>query len=215
MTRALTILVVSLVVFTVRAQEVAPATDLDGLTRALIARVTVGRGWARHCRHAEGGCEARMGAFAGYFTQSGERHGIDPWLLGAMAYRESSLNPFAHGTVGEAGIVQINPCNRMPEDVRRFIGPCMRVERTPARMAFIARRVAEEHERCSHEVGECQGPIVEHAATMLAAAIESCGGSIAQGLTVYNGAACGESDYANRVLREVEHLHEMAGGSDE
>src|SRR5262245_2689601 len=60
---------------------------------AMIARVAVatdrrtGRTIpAYHCRHAAGGCEERLAKFAHYLVDAGRLHGIDPWLMAAMAF---------------------------------------------------------------------------------------------------------------------------------
>src|SRR5690242_33084 len=46
---------------------------------------------ASHCRHAPGGCEKRLAAFADYLVDVAPRHGMDPWLMAAMAFKESGF----------------------------------------------------------------------------------------------------------------------------
>lgn len=43
------------------------------------------------------------------FTEAGQRYGIDPILLKAIAIQESALNPNAVNSVGDIGLMQINP----------------------------------------------------------------------------------------------------------
>lgn len=42
-------------------------------------------------------------------VEESEAFGVDPWLLTAMAYRESCFNPQARGKSGEYGLLQIMP----------------------------------------------------------------------------------------------------------
>jgi hypothetical protein len=136
---------------------------------------------------------------------SGGTHGIDPWLLAAMAFRESALNPFAVGGVIEGGIMQINPCRPdLPDAVRDFVGPCPRS--TEADAETRRARAERFRHRCALVLGECQEPIVEYAAGLMERALVRCAGSEEHALTVYNGGPCGPSDYATRVLRERERL---------
>ncbi len=74
--------------------------------------------FVRHCRDAQAGCPARLEAFSHYFEEAGIRYNIDPWLLAAMAFRESSLNPFATGALGERGLLQMHPKSPWGRTVR-------------------------------------------------------------------------------------------------
>ena len=96
-----------------RLDERAGPTAL-ALARALDARLTVWRSGGRrvyvgHCRRARVACRARVVALARVRARAGVRHDVDPFLLAAMALRESGLNPFAEGAAGERGIVQLHP----------------------------------------------------------------------------------------------------------
>jgi hypothetical protein len=148
---------------------------------------------AYHCRHASEGCDRRLLEFARYLKDAGEANGIDPWLLAAMAFRESGLNPFAIGGVGELGILQLHPKNARSRGVR-----------------FV--RDEWYRNRCHREPGACQREVVDRAAQLLAQCLEQCGGKLDQALGMYNTGRCGGSDtYAKRVLGEVEKLKGAVG----
>src|SRR6185312_13748780 len=104
---------------------------------------------------------------AKYLTDAGEQYGLDSWLLAAMAFRESGLNPFAVGTRGEKGILQLHPKNRHAKNLRFMQDEAYRA-------------------RCQHQAGACQREMVEQAAEMLASSINKCGGSVEQALGMYN-----------------------------
>lgn len=148
---------------------------------------------ASHCRHAVGGCEERLARFAHYLVDAGRVHGIDPWLMAAMALKESGLNPFAMGAVGELGILQINPGRRDAKTVRFIQDEWYR-------------------KRCRKEPGNCQREIVEHAAHVLSRSLELCGGDVSKALGAYNTGKCGGNRrYSDRVLLEVEDLRKTVG----
>ena len=170
------------------------------LQEALRSRVTVHvnartgeRTATRHCRRAAEGCDARLAEFARYLVEAGDQYGLDPWVLAAMAYRESGLNPFAVGTRGEKGILQLHPKNRRVQDVR-FVQD----ERYRA--------------RCQQQAGACQREVVERAAFILASSLTKCGGDLRQALGMYNTGRCGGSlRYAKGVLQERARLMQLAG----
>jgi hypothetical protein len=148
---------------------------------------------AYHCRHAAGGCERRTEEFARYLVNAGKSFGIDPWLMAAMAVKESGFNPFAMGSLGELGILQINPGRRDARTVR-----------------FI--RDQWYRNRCRREAGACQQEIVNHAAQVLARSLELCGRNMEAALGAYNTGRCGGNKrYSKRVLDEVENLRRAAG----
>lgn len=147
----------------------------------------------QHCRHAAEGCDARLAEFARYLNDAGEQYALDPWLLAAMAYRESGLNPFAVGMRGEKGILQLHPKNRRAQNVR-----------------FV--QDEKYRARCQHEAGACQREVVERAALILASSLQKCSGDLEQALGMYNTGRCGGSrQYARRVLRERTRLLQLAG----
>jgi hypothetical protein len=176
------------------------STDVELLHHAMLSRIAVstdrrtGRAIpAFHCRHAAEGCEQRLGRFAGYLVSAGTAHGLDPWLLAAMAFRESGFNPFAMGSLGELGILQIHPKRRDAKQVR-----------------FI--RDEWYRNRCRREPGACQQEIVNHAAQVLARSVALCGGDLEAALGAYNTGRCnGKSRYTKRVLTEVDELRRAAG----
>lgn len=174
--------------------EADPALTLN-LARALEARVTVWRTprgrvmHVSHCRRAPRGCRARIGAFARYIAEVSATHHLDPFVLAAMAVRESGLDPFAEGPAGERGIVQLHP---------RGIGGHVR---------FVTN---EAYRRgCMRTPGACQREVLEVGATHLSDAIALCGG-LNEGLGAYNRGVCGDSAYTRRVLRERARLIELA-----
>jgi hypothetical protein len=146
-----------------------------------------------HCRQAREGCDRRIFEFAHYLVDAGERNGIDPWLLAAMAFRESGMNPFAVGGVGELGILQLHPKNPSVRDVR-----------------FVRDRWYRQ--RCRKEAGACQREIVDRAAEILARSLALCGGDLDQALGAYNTGKCGGNKrYAKRILSELEALKGAVG----
>ncbi|RLB57434.1 MAG: hypothetical protein DRJ42_00410 [Deltaproteobacteria bacterium] len=167
------------------------STD-DPIAQALAARLTIWVSrdgeptYARHCRNAPGGCEARIATLAELLEDAADRHGLDPWLFAAVAVRESMLNPAAIGAQGEAGIVQLHP---------RGAGHDMRYVQD-----------ASYREACQSRVDACQGPVVERGAQHLADAIEGCGGTRA-GLGKYASGRCGAAaTYVERMMAERDRL---------
>jgi hypothetical protein len=179
-----------------------PGNDGDTvyqLSQAMRARIAVsytktGRTIpAYHCRHAPEGCDARLSTFAQYLVDAGTRRGIDPWLMAAMAFKESGFNPFALGSLGELGILQINPGRRDAKTVR-----------------FI--RDEWYRRRCRKEPGACQREVVDHAAEVLSRTLERCARDVKDALGAYNTGRCGGNDrYAKRILAEREELLKAAG----
>jgi hypothetical protein len=178
------------------------AASVSILQSAMRERISVGhnRNGAAvpigHCRHAKEGCDRRLAEFAHYLVDAGQAYGIDPWLMAAMAFRESGLNPFAKGALGELGILQINPGRRDARQVR-----------------FI--RDDWYRKRCHKEPGACQREVVQHAAHVLSRSLDLCGGNLPAALGAYNTGHCGGSKkYAKRVLLERNELLKVAGIED-
>lgn len=195
---AVSIVLVSTLAVTLRARAEPDPVPL--LQQALRFRVTIHvnprTGFmkpAYHCRRAKEGCDARLLEFARYLTEAGQEHEVDPWLLAAMAYRESSLNPFALGGVGEAGILQLHPRSRTSKGVR-----------------FV--RDTRYRSRCKKELGACQREVVERAAQMLKSSLEKCDGDLEKALGMYNTGRCGGNPpYAARVFKERKLLLQAVG----
>lgn len=182
------------------APPAAPADDPEAaaLARAFIARLTVWtradgtRVLSRRCREGPVDCEARLTAFAGLITEAARRHGLDPFLLGALAMRESGLDPAALGRRREAGIVQLHP-RGAGRDVR-----------------YVQDRAYRE--ACQREVEACQGPVLERGAATLAASVEACG-SLERGLGRYASGHCTDRGvHPQRVLEERRALRRLADG---
>lgn len=170
------------------------------LARALEKRLTVWRTptghivHVSHCRRVRGGCRARVAAFARWMTELSREHDVDPFVLAAIAIRESGLDPFARGSAGEMGIVQLHP---------RGVGRRVRFVRSEA-----------YRRRCSRSPGACQREILEVGVRHLASAVQHCG-SLEAGLGAYNTGVCGETSYSRRVMRERARLLELAKNRDE
>lgn len=164
------------------------------LARALDARLTVWRSGGRrvyvsHCRRARVSCRARVVALARVIARVAVRHNVDPFLLAAMALRESGLNPFAEGAAGERGIVQLHP---------RGVG---------SRVRFV--RSEGYRERCARAADACQEEVVEAGARLIAASMVRCGGT-REALGAYNSGACQATSYGDRVMEERANLVMLA-----
>jgi hypothetical protein len=172
------------------ASNEAPDETVQALERALEGRMTVWRTsartiYVRHCRDAREGCEERLGTFARMIGDAAERHTLDPFLLAAVAVRESALDPEAAGAAGERGIVQLHP---------RGSG---------ARVRYVR---SESYRRsCARRPGACQEEVLDVGARLLARNIERCGG-VREALGAYNRGECGETDYARGVMSERQRL---------
>lgn len=163
-----------------------PSVHLRPSLRESLDRcVTYRSSWHRRhthvpaCRSAPKGCHRRLEHFAALFRSAGKQHGVDPWLLAAMATRETSLNPWAEGAAGERTIMQLSARHRrqLPE-------------------YWDARAI----ERCRKVVGACQEAAVVYAAAIMARLLRSCQTESAA-LGAYNTGRCGENGYVRRVLR--------------
>jgi Transglycosylase SLT domain len=146
-----------------------------------------------HCRQAHEGCDRRLTEFAHYLIDAGERNGIDPWLLAAMAFRESGMNPFVVGAVGELGILQLHPKNPKVKSVRFVRDQYYRL-------------------RCRKQPGACQREVVDRAAEILARSVDMCGGDLYLALGAYNTGKCGgNKSYADRIIVERDALKNAVG----
>ena len=52
-----------------------------------------------------------------------ERHGVDPCLIKAVIWRESGFRPYARGTSGEIGLMQIMPDKAVSDWARKHRRP--------------------------------------------------------------------------------------------
>lgn len=173
------------------------ASTREAIVRAMSVKVTFPGSLhsdhprrVKHCRRAADGCDARLAEFARYFVAAGHDAGVDPWLLAAIAFRESGYNPYAVGSAGELGLLQIHPRNRHAKNLKWHRDP-------------------KHRDRCRAEPGACQLEVVTTAASMLAEAVRSCG-ALEAGLAAYHCGACkSESTYAQRVLSMRRQLLEL------
>lgn len=176
------------------AQESRVDPSVTALARALDRRMTVWRTETRvvyiqHCREAREGCPGRVATFARMIGSASEHHDLDPFLLAAVAVRESGMNPLAAGAAGERGIVQLHP---------RGSGAGIRFVRSESYRHY-----------CEHQPGACQDEVLEAGARLLSRSIERCG-SVREGLGAYNRGECGETDYSRRVMSERQILLRLA-----
>lgn len=155
-------------------------TAQSAIERALLDHLRLERGaYVLHCRRAHGGCAARVRRMAAIFVRAGAAHDIDPWLLVALALRESGGNPDAIGARGERGLMQLHPGSRAGRDAARL---------------------------CRVRPDACSAILVDGAARVLRASIDRCG-SVESGLVRYRTGHCGEPDaYARSVLARRDRL---------
>ena len=170
--------------------------DTLALSAALRARLRLpgvpgGRRWyVAHCRAAPGGCEARVGRFAGYIVEAGRLERLDPWLLAALAVHESALSPAAESRppFRARGILQLHPRSRASVGVRFVRG------------SRAYRRA------CLLQPGACQLPVVLAGARYLREVTDWCGGDAILGLGAYGTGRCEPIAAAAAVLRERARL---------
>lgn len=172
-----------------------PGVLEDALVRALDEQLTV---WKRpdgsrihiaHCRSAKGGCRARIEALAELLVDAGRKHAVDPFLLAAMAIRESGLHPEAVGIRGSGGILQLHP---------HGVGADVRIVRD-----------ARYRRQCRTKPAACQGPVIDIGAKHLAEWIEHCG-ELRTALGGYNSGKCQINNYPRKVLTVREKLETYA-----
>jgi len=163
------------------------------LAEVLDARMLLpnGRHHIVHCRRAPDGCETRVHHFARYLTDAGDDHAIDPYLLAALAVRESALDPSAVSRVGAAGILQLHP-----RGVGRHV-PFVRDHRVRT--------------RCLRQPGACQRPVVDVGAAHLSRWLTACEG-VEAAIGGYAAGRCGGAPtHARGVLLELERLRGLRG----
>ena len=174
-----------------------PPPEAVAVARALDERLTIWRRpdgrrvYVHHCRQGRVDCRERVVAIAAVFARSGRAHGVDPFLLAAVAMRESGLNPFAEGGVGERGIVQLHPLG------------------AGSRVRFV--RSDAHRRRCARRPDACQDEVLDAGANLLSRALRRCG-SVAEALGAYNTGVCQETSYSRRVLEERQRLLQLAKG---
>ncbi|MGF1464869.1 MAG: transglycosylase SLT domain-containing protein [Sandaracinaceae bacterium] len=171
---------------------------LEALNLALRRRMTVRARetgpsiYVAHCRNARGGCLRRVATFSHIISGAARRQRIDPFLLAAVAVRESGLDPTATGAAGERGLIQLHPRGAAGRSVR-----------------FV--RSETFRQGCARSDDACQQEVIEAGAHLLSRSIERCGG-VPEGLGAYNRGVCGPTDYSRRVLRERQRLLRLAKG---
>lgn len=143
--------------------------------------------YVRHCAQVKGGCRERASALASIFEDTGKRYGLDPYLLAAMAFKESGMSPGAHGSVGERGVLQIHPRSKYSRGLRFIHSEAYR-------------------KKCLRRPDGCQKEVIDRAALLLSRALARCG-DLRSALGMYQSGQCDrERPYVQRVLREKEHL---------
>ena len=179
------------------AQEPQNQTELvaHALARAIDKRLTVWRSpsgrtvHVAHCRSEGFECRERIAAFSLMIATASLEHGADPFLVAAIALRESGFNPLAEGSAGERGLVQLHP---------RGVG---------YHVEFV--RNERHRERCASRPDACQGEIIDAGVRLLTQSITRCG-SVAEGLGMYNTGRCQETGYSRRVINERRRLIGLA-----
>lgn len=162
-------------------EHVAPQTRLGqvagSLESALLIRLRLPSGRdMRHCRMR--GCDAYAHRLALTIRDAAAQWEVDPFLLAAIAVRESSLVETARGAAGEHGVMQLHP-------------------RSPAGL-----QAARE---CRIAPSDCTAIEVGLAAELVARSLQLCG-SEAAALGRYHRGRCGADDYARSILRIRDEL---------
>lgn len=177
--------------------EIEDHSTTRALSRAFSERLTIWqrpdgrRVYASHCRMARDGCPARISAYARLITGLAREFDVDPFLVGAIVVRESGLNPFAEGTAGERGIVQLHPGG---------VGHRVRFVRNDA-----------YRRRCRRATDGCQAEVLREGVQLIANSMRRCG-DVEQALGMYNSGRCRVTGYSRRVLAERTRLIELAKG---
>lgn len=161
---------------TVSGQQPALVGSAGSLEHALLVQVRLGRDhtgpFARHCRHAPGGCERWIARVALDMRMAAAHWEVSPWTMAAIAVRESSLNPAAVGARNEHGVMQLLPGTPWERDARR---------------------------RCREAPSDCVAVEIDVAAELLARSVQLCG-SEARALGRYSCGRCEETAYSRSVL---------------
>lgn len=174
--------------------------SVDQLAAVLLAestipstRATKPRCWSA-LKRAPGGCAAELRSYAEAFVAAGEAHGLDPWLLAAVAWRESRWIAGSNGVAHERGIMQIHPSRPDARGLPIFDD--------------------REWLQCRRVVGQCQAPVIDVAAGILRRATKRCG-DVAGGLAAYQSGRCDSEPgrkYATRVMATRDRLSTLRGG---
>lgn len=158
--------------------------DDSALERALYERMVV---WKtpkgksvtiRHCGN-EDECKERIKQFASWIQKAAIDYRLDQWMLGAIAFHESGMNPFAVGGVGEMGIFQLHP-KGAGKDIR-----------------FVQNEGYRQS--CAFEPGACQEEVIFRAARLLREGLDKCK-SPDRALGYFNSGFCQKGDYSKRIL---------------
>lgn len=164
--------------------------DDSALERALYERMVVWKtpkGAAVTIRHCgkEGDCKERIKTFASWIQKAAIDYNLDQWILGAIAFHESGLNPYAVGGVGEMGIFQLHP-KGAGKDVK-----------------FVQNEAFRQS--CAFEPGACQEQVIFKAARILREGLTKCK-KLDKALSYYNSGSCKRSEYAERILWQKNRL---------
>lgn len=137
--------------------------------------------YIRHCRHAEGGCEARINELVDEIFRVARDENIDPWLILAISFYETSFNPFDVGSSGAGGLMGLNPLQY--RTIRFFWD-------------------REYRSSCINATDACQDEIIHAGVERLEEGVRTCNGDANAALRYYVSGTCTRNQtYARRVLR--------------
>lgn len=157
---------------TLMALLLATLIRTDHLAEELLSRLTYRGGvHVGHCRVAPQGCEARVAEILGYIDTEAKAQGLPVPLVAALAWEESRLHPFAVGTRGSLGVMQVHPADRRVRRASRFL------------------RSRRWREQCRRVLGGCQRSVVAVGTAMLRRAWGRCG-NLLDALRAYNSGRC-------------------------
>lgn len=136
-------------------------------------------------------CHRRLRELASAFVDAGDEYGIDPWILAAVAWKETRWNTWAQGGISEAGVMQLaGKAKRHPDGKL---------------LTFYA-----DPKACRRVPDECQREVVFRAAGIIAKRRDQCG-SLEGGLFFFNnGHACTHKNgYGPKVLDIAKRLRAL------
>ena len=186
-------------------RDATTAALFEAMDKAAIPRYDLDRGkhthWKR-CKSAQvpgktgvDRCHRRLRELASAFVDAGDEHGIDPFVLAAVGWKETRWNPWAQGAVSEVGVMQLAGKAKRGADGKL--------------LPFYANPKA-----CRRVPDECQRAVVFRAAEIIAKRRDQCG-SLEGGLFFFNnGHACTHRNgYGAKAIDIAKRLRALVGES--